>query len=113
MISFNNNMTKNELCIVYTTISSLEGAEFPINMVMENKLAACANVIENGKSYYIWEGELKSETGVYVIFKTTCEKSAELSEFILKEHTYKTPALLVWHAATSSDFYKYVTRTIS
>ncbi|KYN50491.1 Divalent-cation tolerance protein CutA, partial [Trachymyrmex cornetzi] len=98
--------------IVYTTAASLQDAEFLINKVMENKLAACVNVIESDRSYYIWEGNLQSEVEVYIIFKTMCEKSAELSALILREHTYKTPALLMWNVTASNDFHKYVTDAI-
>lgn len=94
--------------LLYTTISNIAAAENLAQKVIENKLAACANIIPGGVSIYEWEGKICKEPECYILFKTSTDKLEELKDFIIKNHPYSIPAILTSHINTSLDFLHYI-----
>ena len=58
---------------------------------LEQKLAACANIIPAIESHYWWKEKLENEKEVLILFKTIKENITELEETICNLHTYDTP----------------------
>ena len=94
--------------MVYTTINNLETAESLCKKILETRLAACANIFPSGIALYHWEGKLERSEEVFILFKTTEEKMAILTNFITNHHPYSLPAILSFKAGASDDFFKYI-----
>ena len=73
--------------------------------VLENRLAACVNLVPGVESHYWWEGKLCREREVLMVLKTTGEKLAELEAFVLTEHPYDTPEFVVLGIESGSRRY--------
>ena len=73
--------------------------------VLENRLAACVNLVPGVESHYWWEGKLCREGEVLMVLKTTGEKLAELEAFVLAEHPYDTPEFVVLGIESGSRRY--------
>ena len=80
-------------CIAFSTFASEEQAQVVINKVIEEKLAACIQVM-NIKSHYMWEGSVCHDDEVLVLFKTTWELYQKLEQRIKDLHSYDTPEIL-------------------
>ena len=68
-----------------------------IGMAMvEEKLAACVNILGPCRSIYRWEGAVETATETPALFKTTLDKADALIARIVEMHSYENPALAVW-----------------
>lgn len=77
---------------VLTTIDSHDAARELASVMVERKLAACAQVSAI-ESFYTWEGATQHDPEFRVLFKTTATRYAELENAILELHSYDLPAI--------------------
>jgi periplasmic divalent cation tolerance protein len=62
--------------------------------LVEERLAACVNVIDNMTSVYRWEGEICEDSEAVMIAKTTAEKFDALAERVKRLHSYACPCVV-------------------
>ena len=81
-------------CLLYSTHPSLEQARESAAALVDEKLAACCNILPSGESHYVWQGErIRSEE--VIMFSKTTGKLAEPAMLRLKTlHPYECPAIL-------------------
>ena len=84
----------DELVILYTTWPDAETAEACGRAAVDEKLAACANVLSPMRSIYRWQGEIQVETEIPMLLKTTTAAAARLREHILRYSPYDVPCIL-------------------
>ncbi|MBY8981957.1 MAG: divalent-cation tolerance protein CutA [Candidatus Lokiarchaeota archaeon] len=77
--------------IYFSTVSSEEEAKKIATYLVENKVVACVNIINNIASIYTWEGKMEQSKEHLLIIKTSEEKSDELIHTIESLHSYDTP----------------------
>ena len=65
-------------------------------IVVEDKLAACVNILGPCRSIYRWEGAIETATETPALFKTTLDKADGLIMRIKELHSYSVPAVVVW-----------------
>lgn len=63
--------------------------------VVEERLAACVNLLDGATSVYRWEGRVEEDAEVLMICKTTPESLGALAARILELHPYDTPEFVV------------------
>lgn len=82
--------------------------------VVEERLAACANLVPGVTSIYRWEGELRRDSEVLVVFKTTAAAFPSLRARILELHPYDVPEVLALPVPDGADDYlSWVRREVS
>ena len=74
-------------------------------MVVEERLAACANILGTVHSIYRWAGTLHTAEEVAAIFKTTDEQSSALMTRITSLHSYDVPCLVTWRVEKVLEAY--------
>lgn len=84
----------SHLSLLYTTFPTHEDAVAISQKLLEMGLIACANILGNMQSLYMWEGALENTQEVAVLFKTTPEKVPDLMTVLQDLHPYETPAML-------------------
>ena len=98
-----------DIVSVYATFGSDEEARRIARQVVEERLAACANVLAPCHSIYRWQGEVEEASEVPVIFKARGAGAAALVERIGKLHSYDVPAAVVWPISTAlPDYVRWV-----
>ena len=85
-------MTDN--LIVFVTCQSRVQAERIAQAVVEEKLAACVNVLPEIRSCYVWEGKLNWSDELLLFIKTTRGRFGQLRERILELHSYEVPEIV-------------------
>ena len=80
-------------CMVLTAFSNESDANKVINAVLENELAACAQVL-NIHSHYTWKGKVCHEPEVLVLFKTQWQLYDLLESKIKEIHSYEIPEII-------------------
>jgi|SRR5215831_20390118 len=77
--------------VVLCTCASETEAERIAHHLVENRLAACVNLVSQVKSIYRWEGKVESAWEWLLIVKTNAEKFPDVSEAIRGLHSYEVP----------------------
>ena len=94
-----------EYVIVLTTLpADADGRAFGRTLV-EERLAACVNLLPVMDSVYRWEGQVEHDTERQVIVKTSRDRVAALWERIRELHPYETPEFVVLNIQDGSDAY--------
>jgi len=62
--------------------------------LVEEKLAACCNILPAVRSIYRWQDKLHDENEVLVLIKTRAEQVERLKARILELHPYAVPEFL-------------------
>ena len=83
-----------KLCLVYMTAGSLEEAKNIGNILVEQNLVACINLLENMTSIYKWEDKLEEGQEVVMIAKTRKKLMPKLIETVKRHHSYDCPCIL-------------------
>lgn len=93
------------MIVVLTTVPDAEEGERLAEMIVNERLAACVQILPPMTSVYIWEGEVQKETEHLLLIKTFGEKFDELERFIRANHSYEVPEIVAMPAWRVSDDY--------
>jgi periplasmic divalent cation tolerance protein len=84
----------NEFRMLYVTAKDREEARLIGRTVVEERLAACANLLGDIESYYHWEGRLENGSEVALLLKTRLELEPALIDRVRSLHSYSCPAIV-------------------
>ena len=83
-----------ELTWVYMTAESVDEARVIGKLLVEKRLAACVNIIENMTSIYWWEGQVREGRETVLIAKTRASHLPELIAEVRAAHSYACPCVV-------------------
>jgi periplasmic divalent cation tolerance protein len=81
---------------VYAIFANAEEAERIGRAVIEERLAACINVIPGVHSIYRWQGKVESAEEVAAVLKTSAATADALITRIAGLHSYDVPCIVTW-----------------
>lgn len=81
---------------VYAIFANADEATRIGRMVVEERLAACINILGPCHSIYRWQGAVESAEEVPAILKTTSARADTLIARIAALHSYDVPCIVVW-----------------
>ena len=84
---------------VYALFASADEAERIGRQMVEERLAACVNILGPCRSIYRWDGGIETAEEVAAIFKTNVAGSDGLMERIAALHSYDVPCIALWPVA--------------
>jgi periplasmic divalent cation tolerance protein len=90
---------------VLTTAPNAEVGGLIARALVEERFAACVNVIPGVRSIYRWEGEVQDDPEVVLIIKTRADRCEALAARIKDLHPYDLPEVLVLPAVGGSTPY--------
>ncbi len=93
------------MIIVLATTPNVEEAENLARKLVEEKLAACVQILPAIKSFYFWENEVQNDSENLLLIKTLSEKFAELEKFIQAHHSYDVPEIVAFESSEVSGKY--------
>jgi periplasmic divalent cation tolerance protein len=79
---------------VYMTAGSKAEARKIGNALVEARLAACVNILENMQSIYRWEDKIQQGAEVVLIAKTTDNLVSALIDRVKSLHSYDCPCIV-------------------
>lgn len=79
--------------LIYITVPNEEAAIKISRYLLEKKLAACINIIENVKSLYCWEGKIEEGSEKILLAKTTKNLVSTVVDAVKSLHEYECPAI--------------------
>jgi periplasmic divalent cation tolerance protein len=81
---------------VYAMFADAEEAERIGRQMIEERLAACINILGPCRSIYRWDGAIETAEEVAAILKTTSAQADSLVARIAALHSYDVPCVTVW-----------------
>ena len=81
---------------IYAVFASAEEAERIGRTVIEERLAACINMLPPIRSIYRWKGKVESADEVAAILKTHHWRTDALMARIAELHSYDVPCIVSW-----------------
>jgi periplasmic divalent cation tolerance protein len=100
-------MFKN-LRLVYITTKDREEARKIGNDLVQNRLAACVNIIDGMESIYRWKGELQTDSECILIAKTTYSNVSRVTERVKELHSYDVPCVISLNLAEQEGNEEYL-----
>ncbi len=85
-----------DISIVLVTTGSEEEAAKLGRTLVEEKLAACANIIPRIRSIYSWKGEVYDEQESLMLIKSRTPLFAALKSRIRELHSYEVPEIIAF-----------------
>jgi len=83
-----------EFNLIYMTAASEDDAARIGHTLVEERLAACANVIPRMRSFYWWEGRVQEEREAVLVVKTRAALVPALTERVKALHGYSVPCVV-------------------
>lgn len=90
---------------VFSAFGDVEAARKAARALVEEKLAACANIIPQIESIYHWKGRIESGAEAMVLFKTTREKYPAFERRLRELHPYEVPEIVAVEIAAGLPAY--------
>jgi periplasmic divalent cation tolerance protein len=81
--------------VVLSTFPSSEKAAEIARVLVDERLAACVNLVPAVRSIYRWQGAVHDDAEVLAIMKTTAERAAALRDRLVALHPYDVPEAIV------------------
>lgn len=85
---------KMEKRFIYITCKDRSEAMRLGRVLVEERLAACANVLDGMTSLYWWKGEVVEDQETILILKTTADLVEALSQKVQALHSYEVPCVV-------------------
>lgn len=80
--------------ILYVTTGNRAEARSIGELLVEERLCACVNIINNMESVYWWNGKIQSDKECILLVKTTENLVARVTEKIKQLHSYDVPCVI-------------------
>lgn len=83
-----------EALVVLTTLPDAASAHALASHLVEQRVAACVNVLAPCRSVYRWQGAVEDAEEVPMLIKTTAERYPALEAAIRAQHPYELPEIV-------------------
>ena len=80
--------------LVFTNLPDRAAAERIADLLVEQRLAACVNLLAPCRSVYRWKGAVQHDEGHPMLIKTTQERYAALEQALRAAHPYELPEII-------------------
>jgi periplasmic divalent cation tolerance protein len=102
-------LSEDKLSLILVTASNEAEAEKIAVHLVENKLAACVNIIKEIKSIFYWENKLEKSNESLLLIKTKHYLIDEVKAVVLNLHSYTNPEIVALNADdVSAEYLKWV-----
>jgi periplasmic divalent cation tolerance protein len=91
--------------IVFVTVSNSQEAEKIADVLLNERKAACVNMVSSVKSKFWWEGKIDSAEESMLIVKTRMSLFNEVVSRIKEVHSYEVPEIIAVPIIAGNDDY--------
>jgi periplasmic divalent cation tolerance protein len=99
------NAPMTDKMIVLSTCDSAAQAEKIARALIDERLAACVNVVPSVKSFYRWKGAVENASEWLLIIKSSRPLFEDLRAAIEREHSYEVPEVIALPVTEGSANY--------
>ena len=97
--------TKRVPVLATTTTATMEDAQKIAAQLVEERLAACVQIVEPVTSVYRWQGAVQEEKELLLLIKSTRDLVPRITELLDRIHPYEMPELIATPIIEGSTAY--------
>ena len=98
--------------VVLVTVASREEADRIARRLVEDRLAACVNIVPQVRSLFIWEQKLSQEDEVLLVVKSRLARFQQLATAVKRLHSYRVPEIIALPVVMgSADYLRWVSES--
>lgn len=94
-----------EYQFIYVTCENGQQAETISVALVEEGLAACANIFPASNSIFIWEGKLQQVQETVILLKSRKSLFKKIHERVTELHSYDNPCVIAFDISEGSQAY--------
>ena len=98
----------------YITALNTKEAKRISKKLLDKKLIACANVISNVNSYFVWKNKVQNSKEIIICGKTTSKNQKTIIHEVKKIHSYSVPCVIFFDIKDGNkDFLKWIKLSVT
>ena len=101
-------MPVSTVSIVLTTLGADADAAAIARTLIDERLAACVNILPPMASVYRWQGKVEQDREQQIVIKTAQDRVRALQARLRELHPYELPEFLVLDATASEAYFAWV-----
>jgi periplasmic divalent cation tolerance protein len=98
--------------IILTTLGASADAPAFARVLVNDRLAACVNVLPPMTSVYRWKGAIEEDREQQLVIKTTSDRVAAIETRFRELHPYELPEFLVLSATASASYFAWLGESV-
>ena len=103
----------SEYVIVFVTTGSVEEAKQIAEVLVDQQLVACVNIVPEILSIYYWQGKVEKDTEAKMIIKTKSSLLNQLTQTVKNMHSYDVcEVIAVPIISGNSDYLKWIDESV-
>ena len=91
--------------VVLCTVPSTQKARDIAESVVQERLCACVNILDQVQSIFRWQAEIQNDPEVLMILKTTEQRYGDLEKRLQELHPYEVPEIIALPIAMGAQSY--------
>ena len=99
--------------VVLTTVGAGFDAAALAKSLVEQRVAACVNIVAEVRSIYAWNGGVEDDREQLLVIKTTEERIGALREALFARHPYEVPEFVVLRAEAQGAYAEWLIASVS
>ena len=97
----------------YITCPKKKEAHKIASFLVKKKLVACANIINNVDSDFIWKGKVAKAKEILIVGKTMNKNVQKIIKNVKKLHSYEVPCVIFFDIKNgNTDFLKWIIKSV-
>lgn len=96
---------KSENIVVFTTCQSKDEAQAIAGKLVQERLAACVNIVAGVESVYRWKDEIHFDSEFLLVIKSSQALFPKLAAAIRVAHSYEVPELIALPIVAGTEPY--------
>ena len=102
-------MSASSVMVVFVTCPSVSVGRRLSRLVIQQRLAACVNLIPRVESTFRWKRKIEHCAETLLVIKTSQRRFAALRTILLRHHPYDVPEIIGWRLANGhAPYVKWV-----
>ena len=98
---------------VLVTASRREEAEKIARKLLDERVAACINIVEGVRSLFWWQGKIDEASEVLMIIKTRLDLFEKVIEYVKMLHSYTVPEIIALPIiAGNAEYLKWIDEVV-
>ncbi|WP_308419812.1 divalent-cation tolerance protein CutA [Vulcanisaeta souniana] len=107
-------MYESNYIVVLVTVPNRDVGDEIARFLINDKLAACVNVINGLRSIYYWKGGVEEDNETLLIIKSRKDKLNDLIKSIRERHPYKVPEIIALPIIGGlTEYLEWINETLS
>lgn len=99
--------------VVFVTASSKKEAKLISTLLLEEKLAACVNILELTGSYFWWKGKIDHAKEILLMIKTKKKMLSKVVQAVKLKHSYTVPEVIAMPVIGGNrDYLRWISESV-